>query len=164
MSRSERKSSGWIWPVFATALLVFGLAAGGIMIFIASNHPSLKVDSDYYDQAIHYDDYKAQLQANDALGWEASLDVRRELSTGVQEAQVAITLQDREGRPVEGAAVVVSAFHLARPGEVFRQVLQESEPGVYSARMALRRVGIWEFRILVRRGRDTFTAVLSREF
>ncbi len=164
MGRSNPKGSGWIWPVLSAALLVFGLVAGGIMIVIASNHPSLQVDENYYDRAVHYDDYKAQLQANEDLGWSPSLEVRRLPVAGARNVQVAVKLLDRDGHPVKGASVAVSAFHLARSGDVFRQVLSETGPGVYSARMPLRRTGIWEFRLLAERDQDRFTAVLSREF
>jgi nitrogen fixation protein FixH len=160
----QAKLPGWVWPVFATLLLVAGLIAGGIMLFVSWNHPSLQVDTAYYDQAVHYDKYKAQRKASAELGWQAALQVERVVSIGVKEVQVTITLLDRDGLPVEDAEVAVAAFHLAHAGDIYRQFLPETGPGEYGARMRLRKIGIWEFQLLAKRDQELFTTVLSREF
>ncbi len=164
MGAARGRLPGWVWPVFATLILVAGLIAGGIMLFVSWNHPSLQVDTAYYDQAVHYDEYKAQRKASDELGWQADLQVERVVSIGIKEVQVTITLLDRDGLPVEGADVAVAAFHLAHAGDIYRQFLPEVDPGKYETRMRLRRIGIWEFQLLAKKDQELFTTVLSREF
>ena len=158
------KVPGWFWVAFATVILVGGVVAGGIMLFVSSRHPSLTADDDYYQQAVGYDDFKAQQAANRLLGWTLQLELERMVHAGVRETRVGVQLSDAAAAPLSGAEVAVEAFHAARAGERFRATLVEAAPGVYEAFMPLRRVGIWEFRFVIRREGDLFTAVLEREF
>jgi hypothetical protein len=158
------KIPGWFWIAFATVILVGGLLAGGVMLFVSWNHPSLTVADDYYQRAVGYDDVKAQAARNLSLGWETGLLVERVVNAGVQETKLSLRLTDRTGAPIEDADVVVEAFHLARAGDRFGSGLPAVAPGEYAAFMPLRRVGIWEFRFVIRRDDEMFTAVLEREF
>jgi hypothetical protein len=134
------------------------------MLFVSWNHPSLTADKDYYQRAVGYDDVKAQEARNLALGWTLNLDLTRMVHAGVRETRVGLQLADNAGLPLDGAQVTVEAFHLARAGERYRGELPELSEGRYETFLPLRRVGIWEFRFVIRRGDDTFTATLEREF
>ena len=158
------KTPGWFWVVFAVVILVAGLVAGAVMLFVSWNHPSLTADEDYYQQGVEYDAYKAQQARNEALGWQPELEVRRTVTVGVPEVLVSLRLTGSNGDPVEQASVTVESFHLARAGDRFQADLPERSPGEYEAAMPLRRVGIWEFRFVVRKGEDVFTTVVEREF
>ncbi|MBD3867967.1 MAG: FixH family protein [Acidobacteria bacterium] len=158
------KIPGWFWIAFATVILVGGLLAGAIMLFVSWNHPSLTADEDYYQRAVGYDEVKAQEARNLAMGWTLELETRRMVNAGVRETRVGLQVADVAGGPLEGADVTVEAFHLARSGDRFHAVLPAVSPGEYAAFMPLRRVGIWEFRFVIRRDDEMFTAVLEREF
>ena len=158
------KIPGWFWIAFTTVILVGGLIAGGIMLFVSWNHPSLTADDDYYQRAVGYDQVKAQETTNLALGWVLDLEITRKVNTGVPEALVHLKLADAAGNALEGAEVDVETFHLARSGDRFRGLLPAVAPGIYEVSMPLRRSGIWEFRFVILRGDDTFTATLEREF
>ena len=158
------KIPGWFWIGFATVILAGGLVAGAIMLFVSWNHPSLTAADDYYERAVGYDDVKAQEARNLALGWTLDLELTRRVNVGVPETLVHLRLTDAAGTALEGAEVDVEAFHLARAGDRFRADLPAVAAGEYEAAMPLRRVGIWEFRFVIHRGGETFTAVLEREF
>ncbi len=155
---------GWFWIAFVTVILVGGLLAGGVMLFVSWNHPALTVDDDYYRRAVGYDDIKAQEARSLALGWTLDLELNRVVNAGVRETRVGVRLSDRDGAALDGAGIAVETFHAARAGDRFRATLVEASPGVYEAFMPLRRVGIWEFRFVIRSGDDLFTATLEREF
>ena len=134
------------------------------MLFVSWNHPSLTADADYYQRAVGYDQVKEQEATNLALGWVPDLTITRKVNAGVQETLVHLQLTDAAGNPLEGAEVDVEAFHLARSGDRFRGPLSTVAPGIYEAFMPLRRSGIWEFRFVIRRDDELFTAILEREF
>lgn len=158
------KLPGWFWIVFVTVILVGGLLAGASMLVVSWSHPSLTADDDYYQQAVAYDDYKAQEARNRELGWTLDLEVARVVNAGVRETEISLRVTDGEGRPLDHAEVNLEAFHLARAGDRFRSVLPMTAPGVYRAVMPLRRVGIWEFRFTILREGERFTARMEREF
>jgi len=158
------KIPGWFWVAFATVILVGGLIAGGVMLFVSWNHPSLTADEDYYQRAVGYDQVKAQEATNLVLGWVLDLGITRKVNAGVQESLVHLQLTDAAGNALEGAEVDVETFHLARSGDRFRGPLPAVAPGIYEAFMPLRRRGIWEFRFVIRREGELFTATLEREF
>ncbi len=158
------KIPGWFWIVFVVVILTGSLLAGGIMLFVSWDHPSLAVDDNYYQRAVSYDDFKAQAANNLRLQWELDLYLERQTNAGIRETLVQLSVLDGAGEPLENAEVSMEAFHLAWTGERFHQVLSTTSPGVYAEHMPLRRVGIWEFRCIIRRGEDTFTAVLEKEF
>ena len=158
------KLPGGFWIGFAIVILAVGLLAGAVMLFVSWSHPSLTVADDYYQRAVGYDDVKAQEARNLVLGWTLDLELTRMVNASVPETGVLLRLTDRDGVPLENAAVSVEAYHLARAGDRFRADLSAVASGEYEAIMPLRRDGIWEFRFVIQRGGETFTAVLEREF
>jgi hypothetical protein len=158
------KIPGWFWIGFVTFILVGGLVAGAIMLFVSWNHPSLTAADDYYQRAVGYDDVKAQGARNLALGWSLDLELTRRVNAGVPETRVHLRLTDAAGTALEGAEVHVETFHLARAGDRFGADLTAVAAGEYEAIMPLRRAGIWEFRFVIHRSGEFFTAVLEREF
>lgn len=147
------------WPLLIAGLLT--LHAAGMVTFavIASSDPSHAVEKDYYRKALHWDEHRAQLAADAALGWKAEVTARP-AQPGL--AAVTISLTDRDGRPVTGASAHLEAFHMARGKRILESGLEETAPGVYTATLPMRRDGKWELRLRARRGGDLFTAVLKR--
>jgi nitrogen fixation protein FixH len=148
------------WPLLIAGLLT--LHAAGMVTFavIASSDPSHAVEKDYYRKALHWDDKRAQDAANAALGWRAAVSAHPGAQPG--QAAVSLTLVDRDGRPVTGAAVHLATFHMARGNEILEADLQETAPGVYTASLPMHRDGKWELRLRARRNGHLFTAILKR--
>jgi nitrogen fixation protein FixH len=125
-------------------------------VWVATTNPSYAVEDDYYQKALHWDQRRAQQRANDELGWSVTLAVSGP-RTASDPASLELVLTDRDGRPVDGAAVSVEAFHNARADRILRAPLGGSGGGRYSSNLAMRRPGVWEFRITATRGETTFT-------
>ncbi|HHQ48186.1 MAG TPA: hypothetical protein ENK19_04800 [Acidobacteria bacterium] len=147
------------WPLLIAGLLT--LHAAGMVTFavIASSDPSHAVEKDYYQKALHWDEHRAQLAADAALGWQAEATARP-AQPGL--AAVTIALTDHDGQPVTGASAHLEAFHMARGKRILESDLEETAPGVYTATLPMRRDGKWELRLRAQRGDDLFTAVLKR--
>ncbi len=148
------------WPLVIAGLLTLHAAGMVTYAVIASSNPSYAVEKDYYPKALHWDDKRAQDAVNAALGWTATVAARPGEQPG--RAALTITLTDRHGRPVTGAAVHLEAFHMADSNHVLDAELGEASPGSYAAELPMGRDGKWEIRLRARRGGDLYTSVLKR--
>ncbi|MDX5333006.1 MAG: FixH family protein [Gammaproteobacteria bacterium] len=133
----------------ASLLLPEPQAGGGAM---TSFFPGT-VAYDYQKKEALYNDYLVRLEEQRARGWQ--------LKRGFVEAPVAgepavfrVAISDREGQPIDGAAVHVEFL---RPSDQRQDVaydLTEIEPGLYETRMMLPLPGIWSVVLTVQRGDD----------
>ena len=142
---------GWYWPLIIIGLLVSGIAANLTMLMLASGDPAFSVEPDYYAKAVKWDEHMAQERRNAELGWVVELVP--------SPAELTVRLTDREAHPVVGARMTVEAFPVARGNRIVSTDLAEDAEHRYAAAVALNRPGLWEFRLIARRGADTFTAV-----
>lgn len=141
-----------IGPALVGLITVSTMIGAAALIYHAHADPSFAVEADYYDKAVHWDDSAAQERRNTELGWR--LTINPSAADGLE-----LTMVDGLGRPVEGATVSVEAFHNARSADRVTLALIDHGPGVYRQTAEFARPGIWEFRVVARRGADTFTAV-----
>lgn len=142
------------WPAMIAGALAIHATAWLTVAWVANSDPSYAVEEDYYRKAVEWDAGRAELAASDALGWR--LDYRVEPGPGPAEATVHATLADRDGAPVDGAAVALETFHNARAGDILRADLSADGAGAYSARLPMQRPGVWELRFTADRGADHF--------
>jgi nitrogen fixation protein FixH len=147
---------GSAWPVAVGIILGTCVAANIWIIRLANADPSFAIEENYYQKALHWDDEMAQRERNAALGWQ--LDPTLSSISADSGAELRLTLRDAEGVPLEGAGVTVRAMHNARAGEPLDAVLEPHGGGGFSARLPMRRAGLWEVRFEVRRGAERFTA------
>ena len=73
------------------------------------------------------------------------------------------TLADRTGQPLDGATVDAVAFSHARGSDRTAVTLLPAGSGRYEAPVRFTRAGVWEFRLAIQRGPDTFTYVEQRD-
>jgi len=156
-----RSRSGRWWPFIIVGLLAGGAGANIGLMVVATRDRSFAVEPDYYQKALRWDETMAQEARNQALGWTATVAFERSARPG--EAKVTALVDDRAGHPVEGARVAVETFHAARARHVVTGALAPEAAGRYSAVLALDRPGLWEVRLRVERGDETFTAKLLEE-
>ena len=156
---SERPAAGWrLWPALVFVLLGLHIASVVVMVYVAARDRSFAVEPDYYQQALHWDRTVQQQMENTRLGWKVEVAV--DAKAGVTgERVVACRLTDKTGRPLEGAAIDMVAFAHARASRRTSLVLLAAEPGGYRAGMRFPVRGLWEFRLVIVRGPDTFTHV-----
>jgi nitrogen fixation protein FixH len=112
------------WVGGVVGLLVANLIAMGILI-AAAHDGSSHVIPDYYERAVRHDEALDQATRNRLLGWQPEAA----LSPGT----LTMTVRDRDGAPLTGAAVRVTGFARARAGETFDLALEEVRPGTYVA-------------------------------
>jgi nitrogen fixation protein FixH len=144
-------SQGGQWPMIIVALLVATAAGQGVMMWKATHDSTLAIEPDYYKKAVAYDEVIAQEAVNASLGWRAVATVGSE---------VGVTLTDRAGRAIDGAAVTVTAIHNLDGSHHIIGRLTAAGAGRYAAPLPLDRAGLWELRIEAERGAEKFTSSL----
>lgn len=148
---------GRFWPLAIITLLGAGMVADLAFLVIATSHSSYAVD-EAYSRGSH--DGVAELaRASAALGWSAQVEVRRGTQPG--RTQVEVRIVDADGQAVHLDGVELRAFHHARPRDVLSAELAALDDGAHGSELALRRSGLWEFRVDARRGEDRFRQRLS---
>ena len=158
----DRRRGGGRWIAAVVGLLLAN--TGAVVVLIAASHhgPSHVVVDDYYRRAVAWDGEMAQARANLALAWDVALGLGR---SGDGALAVEVTVRERSGAPIVGAAVTASAFHRARAGEVeaARRVEDRAGAGCYRGALALPRGGIYEVSLVVEVGDRRWADVLVRE-
>ncbi|HZI28192.1 MAG TPA: FixH family protein [Gemmatimonadaceae bacterium] len=147
---------GAAWPLAVMTILGLTIAGNVWLISVANADPSFAVEENYYQRGVHWDDEMAQRRRNDALGWRVVASASPIRGGYGSDLRIAL---NSAARPIDGAVVTVRALHLARAGEPVDITLTASDAGAYEARVPLERAGLWELRIVVRRGTDRFTAI-----
>lgn len=147
-------ATGAAWPIgIAATLAVFVLANLAVMR-IADQPAALAHDRDYYRRAVNFDAERAVEARSARLGWRVALDAPPADAAGTLRATIA----DAAGRPLDGAVVRVSAFHLAHADDVRAAPASASAAanaaGAYEAPLALDRPGRWEVTVDVRHARE----------
>jgi nitrogen fixation protein FixH len=153
MNAKKRQGAFWIGLIFG--LFALHMSVASALVYFAHSDPSFAVVPDYHGKALAWDETKRQEAASDALGWTALL-VAGPDDGPVQERDLTLTLVDDAGDPIEGAAVSVSAFAVARSGDPVDLAFSAAQPGLYTARERLPRYGIWEFQVEATHGQETF--------
>ncbi len=110
------ESSGKLWALVPVLILGGMFAGWAVMLSYALDDPSFGVEPNYYQKAVHFDDYQAQERENRRLGFQlhAALEPASKGS-----ASLRVRATDGSHEPLSGARVAVSAFHLARSNELF---------------------------------------------
>lgn len=145
-----------LWPLMIVALLAGHVLAVLVMVYVATRDRSFAVEPDYYQKALHWDDIAAQQRENARLGWTVAIAVGSSTSP-LGQRTVSCRLSDRAGKPLEGAIIDVIAFAHVRADERLAGVMESQGSGVYETTLRLRRKGLWEFRLVVRRGSEMLT-------
>ncbi len=151
--------SGRSWIGAVVGLLAGNAIAMGVLVAASTTGATHHVVPDYYRKALAWDQEMAIERASQALGWRAGL--RAEPATGG--TALEITLVDRDGAPVVGAAVALSAFHRADAGSIQRIALAEVGGGRYRGQAPLRRAGVHEITVSAERGADRWRGTLVGE-
>lgn len=147
-----------VWPGIIVGLLLMSATMCAITIVAATTDRSFGVEPAYYTRALAWDDTLQQQETNRRLGW--AIDVQFQTDDAGRQALVA-TLTDAAGEPLDDAVLRACAFHRARINDRQELTFKSVGGGRYSAPVAIRRAGIWEFRLTADRGAQTFTQVVE---
>ena len=150
------------WPILLTSLISIHIVSVVVMVIVATHDSSFAIEPDWYQKGLHYEQTAQQQRENSRLGWSVQLDVGQPL-TGTNRRNVTCTVLDRAGKPVENATVDLVAFAHLRASNRTSSVLLPHDGGEYGATMAFEDPGMWEFRLVITRGAETFTQIVKRE-
>ncbi len=173
---APRRASGRPWIAMILGLLSLNATIVGTTVYLALSDSTSAIEPDYYARALHYDDVIQQRAASAKLGWKADASFR--VAPGGRSMELAVTLKDREGRPVEHADVRAVAFASVRASERQSLALRElapgggsteaahaaaganqaGEPGVYAAPLRIGATGAWRITITAQRMSETFVS------
>jgi nitrogen fixation protein FixH len=142
------------WPLILAGLLL--VQAGGViaMVVVSGRDPSFAIEPNYYEKALAWDETSRQRAASESLGWSAHIALDHSPAGPV----LTIELQDRLGRPLDGAAVDAEVYHHARSADRQTLRLVANGDGRYAAAAAMTRPGQWEVRISAVRGPETWSS------
>jgi nitrogen fixation protein FixH len=150
------------WPILLTSLISIHIVSVVVMVIVATHDSSFAIEPDWYLKGLNYEQTAQQQRENRRLNWSVKLDVGQPL-TGSNLRNVACTVLDREGKPVENATVDLVAFAHLRANNVTSSVLLPRKGGQYGAALAFDDPGMWEFRLIIKRGPEMFTHIVKRE-
>ncbi len=91
------------WPIAVATILGLTIAANVWIVRVANRDPSVAVEPDYYQKALHWDDELAQRARNDSLGWRLT-PALHDTSTDAA-GTLDVTLEDHGGTPLSGARI-----------------------------------------------------------
>jgi nitrogen fixation protein FixH len=151
--RAERKDAWIPWSFigfFAVVLLV-----NGIMIFVAFDTWTGigQENANSYQQGLAYNDRLAEVAAQEALGWQAELSFE-ELAG--RQGRLELALADRNGNPLEGAAVAATLARPTNAASDFALPLSDAGIGRYGADIDFPAAGQWDVRIVAEHGDGTY--------
>jgi nitrogen fixation protein FixH len=158
MTGSNRGGRHWPWII--VALLCGNAGAVALLIGYSSAGESHHVVPDYYQKAVAWDQTMAQERANLELGWSVELAAGGAPGEAVE---LTLTVRDRAGTPVEGAAIEIGGFHRAHAALVLRAPAIDRGGGRYIARLPIGRAGLWQLELTATRGPEVFTRTVVRD-
>lgn len=151
----KEKTAQLLWTGFILLFFIIQAIIWIVAISITSRDPSHAVVAGYDEKALHWDDEKALRAASANLGWQAEILVDSTSDIRDNHA-MTIRLQDRSKSPIEGASVVLRAFHRALAGQPQSIPLSEINAGIYAGQIQISKGGQWQFEGTVQLGEDTY--------
>ncbi len=146
---------GWYWPFAIAGFLVCTATFDLCVMAIATNHPAIAIEEDYYEKGERWFEERAALRKSDELDWTVVVDSEpfRRSRTPLE---ITFDIQDPDGATVDLDRGIVSLFHVTRPRDVERTELRRRPDGRYSAIVPIVRGGLHKIRIEASRGGDRF--------
>jgi nitrogen fixation protein FixH len=159
---ADRPPRHLFWPILLTSLISIHIVSVVVMVIVATHDSSFAIEPDWYQKGLHYEQTAQQQRENNRLGWSVQIEIGEPLS-GTNRRNVSCTVLDRAGKPVEHAAVDLVAFAHLRASNRASSVLLPHGGGEYRGVLAFEDPGVWEFRLVITRGAETFTHIVKRE-
>jgi len=156
ISQSHKKAFRNPWVLGLIGMLLVVLAINIAMIVTAFVTSPGLVSKNYYANEIALQKHIIdRMRAREALGWKVTLRMPHPIVTALP-GEVWFAVNDRQGKPVSGAKVVLHAYRPSNAGDDFEVPLHESSPGKYSTNMSFPLKGIWDLIVTVDHGKDSY--------
>jgi len=161
-AETQTGKRAWLWPAIIIGGLTIHSVALVMVVLIATRDPSFAVEPNHYQKALGWDGSAARLRASQQLGWTVSLTVDPNPDVKGRRRLVC-HVADKDGLAVVGANVQLLMFHHARAADRVQVSLSPEQDGNYAALVAMKRPGLWEYRVAIRRGDTLFNSVILQE-
>jgi hypothetical protein len=161
LSKPEKRGSAR-WALVPVVLLASSFFGVGGMAVVAIRDPNFALEPDYYQKALHWDQVQAQAATNQRFGYIFSAPPSIALDRQGH-ASLELKINARNGRRVTGARVTASGFPNAYSEDISQLHFSERVPGVYTAPITARHVGLWEFRVSMDSAADHATVILRSD-
>ncbi len=154
LSPSAKRRAARRWILIPLGLIITQMSIVITMMCIATSDPTFAVEPNYYEKALAWDATAAQNHTNQRLAWRTEMAASAS-SSG--KGEFAVRLTNSDSTPLDGAKVRAELF--ANTNARARTILDlvANGDGRYGAPTAFDRLGMWECRLVVTRGPETFT-------
>jgi FixH protein len=159
LSTETPSNAGRLWAWVPAMLLGTMLLGLGTLAYIAIDDPHFALEANYYDKAVHWDTARTEARENEVLGLKVVLGAPLVVAADGK-LNVAIGVQTRQDLALSGAVVELEAFPNAYASRVQRISLRETAPGAYAGELSQAVRGLWELRVVVKRGSLRYSQVL----
>ncbi len=154
ISQNSKQALRNPWVLGWLGLLITVVLVNVAFIVTAFNTTPGLVDKDYYEKGRDVEkNFLKKKQMHARLGWEAKLTLPDEVYVA-QETSFSVNVVDAAGMPLRGASARIQAY---RPSDADADYITDMSvvaDGVFQSRLSLPLKGIWDIRILVKRGED----------
>ena len=138
----------WVPMLFVGGFLVV-IGVNGTLVYFAQDTFSGLETASPYERGLDYNKTLAAEAAQDRLGWQSQMQISDE-SEGTRSLQVRLT--DRDGRPLDGLAVVAYLVRPSNEGLDTTVIPRPLGDGRYAASFVLPAAGQWELRLVAQGG------------
>lgn len=143
----------WVIGWLALLVLVVGVNVGFITIAVITN-PGL-VEEDYYERGRQHErEFLREREARSQLAWGTRIQTPDAIVAG-RRASYHLTVVDRVGQPLSGAAIVAHAYRPSDASADFMTNFEEIAPGVYRGDIAFPLKGIWDLKVAISRDNES---------
>jgi len=130
-----------LYPWLFVAFFVVVAAVNGIMIAVALDTFTGVTTAHPYEEGVAYNQTIAAARAQEKLGWQVAIDFA---AADRGSARLAVTVRDRDGKPLTGAALTGRFIRPTREGFDSEVTLNETGAGRYEAASPLALPGQWD--------------------
>ena len=149
---TKTRIPGRAWPIIIVGLLALNVGVCVVTV-VSALSGDIGAEPDYYEKALAWDAYKAELTEAEQLGWS--------IETSAHHGMIDVSIRDRVGRPVEAVAVTGVIFHQAYADRRMRLEFDRVGDGRFMVQTDLARPGLWELRLEIKAA-DTKVGVVRQ--
>lgn len=140
----NEKTAQFLWTVFILMFFVIQAVIWTIAITVTATDSSHAVVADYDEMALKWDEVKRMQNESASLGWKCEI-VIGDTADVLGNRNLTLTLNDSNQSPVKDVTVELTAFHCAHAANKLPLTMTETEPGVFSAVLPVKKFGRWQF-------------------
>lgn len=148
---TPRPSDRWIPWIIVSFFVAFIIPLAWFTWLSVDTYTG-QVTSNAYQKGLDYNSTIAHAEAQQQLGWKT--EVKTE--SGVDGIQVHFSLKDKQGQPINDAAVLARFTRATQSGHDSEITLKPYAQGTYTGSIKLALPGLWNMRLSVSKGEHNY--------